>query len=289
MLKPLAVFTLCGIIFFSCKKSNNSTAGSGSNPDSDSAVSLSTNAAAADNLYNDVYDVLAQTTTSSATLSARTTADGRADGVDSFAACTIVTINPSDVSTYPKTVTLNFGTGCTSWYGVTRSGTITFVFSDHFKNPNATVTATFTNYKVAGYKLEGNYSVTNQSSLTNGVMFTSSVTGGKVTYPDGTTWYSYSGNKTIKQTAGLGSSNYNDYVFSITGSHSYASYTGKTLTDSVTTALVKQVACKNIVSGVVAFTYNGLIKGTLDYGNGTCDSIATINIGALSKTIGLPR
>ncbi len=236
-----------------------------------------------------MYDVLAQTTTSSATLSARTTTGGRADGVDSFAACTIVTINPSDVSTYPKTVTLDFGTGCTSWYGVTRSGTITFVFSDHFKNPNANVTATFTNYKVAGYKLEGSYSVTNKSSLANGVMFTSSVTNGKVTYPDGTTWYSYSGNKTIKQTAGLGSSNYNDYVFSITGSHSYASYTGKTLTDSVTTVLVKQVACKNIVSGVVAFTYNGLVKGTLDYGNGTCDSLATINIGSFSKTIGLPR
>lgn len=287
ILKPLAVFTLCGIIFFSCKKdSNSSTAGS---PDTDSASNMSASAATTDNMFGDTYDVLGQTTAGNAYLSARTVTNGRADGVDSIAPCITVTVSPADASTYPKDVTLNFGTGCTSWYGVVRSGIIYFHYTDHLKNPGATVTATYSNYKVNGYKIEGNYSVTNNSSLSNGVMFTSTVANGKVTYPDGTTWYSYSGNRTIKQTGGIASTNYNDYVFSITGSHSYASWTGKTLTDSITTALVKQVSCKNIVSGVVAFTYNGLIKGTLDYGNGTCDSLATLTIGSTIKTIGLPR
>ena len=287
IVKPLAVFTLCGIIFFSCKKDSNSA--SASSPDTDSATNMSASAATTDNMFGDTYDVLGQTTASNANLSARTVTNGRADGVDSIAPCITVTVSPADTGTYPKTVTLNFGTGCTSWYGVTRSGIITFVYSGHFKYPGTTVTATYNNYKVNGYKVEGNYSVTNSSSLSNGVMFTSTVTNGKVTYPDGTTWYSYSGNRTIRQTAGIGSTNYNDYAFSITGNHSYASWTGKTLTDSITTPLVKQVACKNIVSGVVAFTYNGLIKGTLDYGNGTCDSLATLTIGTNVKTIGLPR
>ena len=287
LLKPLTVFALCGIVFFSCKKDSNSS--STSSPDTDSATNMSTSAATTDNMFGDTYDVLGQTTAGNAYLSARTVTNGRADGVDSIAACTTVTVSPADTGTYPKTVTLNFGTGCTSWYGVTRSGIITFVYSGHLKNPGTKVTATYSNYKVNGYKLEGKYSITNYSSLANGVLFTSSVDSGKITYPNGTTWYSYSGTRTIKQTAGIGSTNYNDYVFSITGKHSYASWTGKTLTDSITTALVKQVSCKNIVSGVVAFTYNGLIKGTLDYGNGTCDSLATLTIGTTVKTIGLPR
>ena len=283
----LTAFTLCILVFFSCKKDNNST--DNTNTANDSAFNMSTSAAATDNVYNDVYDVLAQTTYSSATLSAREAVAGRVDGVDTFAACTIVTITPSDNTTYPKTVTLDFGTGCTSWYGVTRSGVITYVFSGKFKTPGTTVTATFSNYKVNGYKVEGSYSIMNSSSISAGIVFNSSVTNGKVTYPNGTTWYSYSGTKTVKQTGGLLSSNFNDYVFAITGAHSYASYTGKTLTDSITTPLVKQAVCKNIVSGVVAFTYNGTVKGTLDYGGGTCDSLATLTIGTQSRTIGLPR
>jgi len=250
---------------------------------------MSSSSASVDNLYNDTYDVLAQTTTSSATLSGRTVAAGRVDGVDSFATCTILTITPNDVNTYPKTVKLDFGSGCTSWYGVTRSGIITYTFSGKFKNPGTTVTAEYTNFKVNGYKLEGSYSITNNTSLANGVLFNSSVTNGKVTYPDGITWYTYSGTKTVKQTAGIGSLNYNDYVFAVTGAHSYASSAGKTLTDSITTPLVKQATCKNIVSGVVAFTYNGSITGTLDYGNGACDSLATLTIKGVTKNIGLIR
>jgi len=286
LVKPLAVFAVCMTVFFSCKKDNNST--QNNTPDNDSALSMSTSAAATDNLYNDTYDVLALTTANNSYLG-RVAVNGlRADGVDSVPGCTTITVLPADAATYPKTVTVDFGSGCTGWYGVTRSGSIVYTFSGKFKNPGSTVTAVFNNYKVNGYKLEGNYSITNNSSVSNGILFNSSVTNGKVTYPNGT-WYTYSGTKTVKQTGGLLSSNYNDYVFAITGAHSYASYTGKTLTDSITTALVKQTTCKYISSGVVAFTYNGSINGTLDYGSGSCDSLATITVGSINKTIGLPR
>src|SRR5437016_2546208 len=93
LVKSLTAFTLCILVFFSCKKDNNST--DNTNTGNDSAFNMSTSAAATDNVYNDVYDVLAQTTYSSATLSAREAVAGRVDGVDTFAACTIVTITPS--------------------------------------------------------------------------------------------------------------------------------------------------------------------------------------------------
>jgi hypothetical protein len=288
LVKPLAAFAVCITILFSCKKDNNSSQDN-TTPGNDSALAMSTSAAAADNLYNDTYDVLALTTTNNSYLGRIAVNGGRADGVDSVPGCTSITVTPADANTYPKTVVVDFGTGCTGWYGVNRSGSITYTFSGKFKTPGTTVTAVFSNYKVNGYKLEGNYSITNNSSISNGILFNSSITNGKVTYPNGTTWYTYSGTKTVKQTGGLLSTNYNDYVFAITGAHSYASWTGKTLTDSITTALVKQATCKYISAGVVAFTYNGSINGTLDYGSGSCDSLATITISAINKTIGLPR
>lgn len=272
------------IVFFSCKKNSGNTT-----TDDTGAFEMSTSAAATDNLFNDTYDVLGLTVSSNSSLNARVAVGGRADGVDSVPGCTSVTIVPADTNTYPKTVTVNFGTGCTGWYGILRSGSITYTLSGKLKNPGTTVTAAYNNYKVNGYKIEGSYSLTNNSSISNGVMLTSTVTGGKVTYPDGTTWYSYSGNRTIKQTGGIGSLNYTDYVFSITGAHSYASYKGNTLTDSVTSPLIKQASCQYISSGTVAFTFNGSIKGTLDYGSGTCDNLATLSIGTQSKSIVLPR
>jgi hypothetical protein len=194
-----------------------------------------------------------------------------------------------DTATYPKTVTVDFGAGCKGWYGVTRSGSITYVFSGKYKTPGTTISASFNNYRVNGFKLEGTYSIKNNSSPQNGISFTTSVVNGKLTYPDGTTWYSYSGTRTFTQTAGFGSPNLSDYVFSIAGSHSCAASDGRTLTDSITTPLTKAFSCKYISAGIVGFTYNNLIKGTFDYGNGNCDSLATITVGTLSRVVSLPR
>ncbi|MBS1564476.1 MAG: hypothetical protein JST39_08795, partial [Bacteroidetes bacterium] len=279
--------TVCTALFFSCKKDSNSSPNpETSSPANDSAMTMSTSAATTDNTYNDTYDVLALTASNNNYLNVRqATEGGREQGVDSVPGCTTITVTPADLYTYPKTVVVDFGSGCTGWYGVTRSGKITYTLSNMLKLPGTTVTAVYNNYKVNGFKVEGSYSLTNNSSLSAGVLLNSSITNGKVTWPDGVTWYSYSGTKTIKQTSGVGSTNYNDYVFAITGAHSYASWTGKTLTDSVTTALVKATTCRNISAGTVDFTYNGTVKGTLDYGNGTCDTIATIKIGAWVKTI----
>jgi hypothetical protein len=42
---------------------------------------------------------------------------------------------------------------------------------------------------------------------------------------------------------------------------------------------------------IIGFTYTDgplSLKGTLDYGTGTCDSTATITVGAVTKVVGLP-
>jgi len=284
------------LTFSACKKDSNSSSSTTNETD---AVSLSTSSATADNQYNDVLNMALETG-----VDGSTTATGFSPGAysgtsrpvqvtggdgTSIPSCAVISVSPADTISYPKTVSIDFGTGCTDGNGVTRKGKITYVFSGKILSPGTTVSVTFDGYSVGGYQLAGAYSITNNSSG-NGVSFMTTITGGQITFPDAS-YYSYAGTRTVAQTAGAGTLTVLDNVYSITGSHTYSSSAGKSLVDSITTPLVWQTTCRHIVSGVIGFTYsyNGVtLNGTLDYGNGDCDSLATIKVGATTKTVGLP-
>jgi hypothetical protein len=280
-----------GIFFTACKKDSNS--GSSSTNEAD-AANMSASAATADNEYNDVLNVGLQvgagetTTIASYVSGSRKGSHTELDGPGG-SPCAIFSGSISDTTTYPKTVSIDFGTGCTGADGITRKGMVTYVYSGSIIFPGTTVSVTFTGYSVNGYQLAGTYSITNNSTA-NGLSFMTSVVGGQVIFPDASS-YSYAGSKTVLQTGGIGSLNYADYIFSITGKHTFSSSAGKSLIDSTTTPLVWETSCEHIVSGVIGFTYSfsGVsLNGTLDYGNGTCDSLATIKVGATTKIVVLP-
>jgi hypothetical protein len=283
------------LIFSACKKDSNSGSSTANETD---AVSLSSSSATADNQYNDVLNMALETGVdgstaptgfSSGVYSGSGSPVQVTGGNGSIPTCAVINVSPADTVSYPKTVSIDFGTGCTDDNGVTRKGKITYVFSGKILSPGTTVSVSFSGYSVAGYQLAGTYSITNNSSG-NGISFVTTITGGQITFPDAS-YYSYAGTRTVTQTAGVGTLTILDNVFSITGSHSYSSSAGKSLVDSITTPLVWKTTCRHIVSGVIGFTYsyNGIsMKGTLDYGSGDCDSLATIKVGATTKTVGLP-
>ena len=287
-----AVFS--GLLFQACKKDSNS---SGSSSNESDAVTMSSSSSTATDSYNDALNLALQTGVDGSTASSGFdpgTGNSRpiivTGGGSSISSCATITVSPADTTTYPKTVTIDFGTtGCTDSYGITRKGTITYVFSGKILSKGTTVTASFTNYSVNSYQLAGTYSITNNSSG-DGISFTTTVTGGQVTTPDGAS-YSYAGTRTITQTAGAGTLSVLDNVYSITGSHTYSSSAGKSVVDSVTTPLVWKTTCPHIVSGIIGFTYtdNGVsLKGTFDYGDGDCDATATVIVGHTTKTVTLP-
>jgi len=294
----LVVSSIIIIVIAACKKDNNNNPppGGGVNDDS-SAAMLSGSSAISDNAYNDVLQVaLESSSDNKIAYLASMAKDGQvatnsthpSDAVNGiFFTCATYTLAPADTSTFPKTVTVDFGAGCTSLDGMYRKGKITYVLSGKILKPGTTVTATFTSYSVNGYQIEGTYAITNISTLA-GIAYTTKVTDGKITFPDAK-YYTYAGNKTVKMIAGVATpSDPTDDVYSITGSHTFGSSTGNTLNDSITTALSKAYTCRYISSGIISFTYNGSINGTVDFGNGTCDSLVTVNVGAFNKSIPLP-
>jgi hypothetical protein len=276
ILKGGAMVILTATVLFACKKENKG------NGDDDTTANLSGSATSSGDVYDDTYDVALQYGEDNGLSGGRviTDANAKAD------ACATVTLSPADTVSYPKTMTIDFGSGCTSANGVTRKGKLVITLTGKIRKSGSVMTVSFNDYYVNGYKVEGTFSVTN-SSTANGLVFTTQTTNGKVTFPTGA-WFSHSGTKTFTQTAGQGTPTFTDDSWAITGSFSNANSEGKTVSGTIGTALVKSYSCKNIVSGTIQFVYNG-IKGTLDFGSGTCDNTATVTVGLKTYPVTLPR
>ena len=201
--------------------------------------------------------------------------------------CATVTVTPQN--TFPKTIVIDFGAGgCVSADGITRKGKINITLSDYLHNPGTVAVLTFDNYYAAGFKVEGTITWTNTSTA-NGISWTRQITNGKVIEPIGGYYWTHAGTKSVTQTAGATTPlNLLDDVYSVTGNHTVTNPAGKTRTVTILEALEKKTICHNVTKGKMK------IQGTthfavLDYGDGTCDNIATITIdGNPPRTILLP-
>jgi hypothetical protein len=276
----------------SCKKDAVS-----SNSNQSSAATLSDSSTVADNSYYDVLNnAFVGFSDNSAVWSASNIHSGKTttfstestEGVTSGnLSCAIYTLDDTIPGEYPKTLTLDFGTGCTSADGILRTGKLTYVFTGPLLNPGSTATVTFTNYTVNGYGLQGAYAITNNSSEQVGISITTQVTNGIITYPN-TTNYHYSHNRTYVMTAGSNTPfNISDDVYSITGNSSFSASDGSNIVWTINTPLVKAIDCRYIKQGVVGFVYNQSVSGTIDFGDGTCDNAATISVGSIQEPITL--
>jgi hypothetical protein len=192
-------------------------------------------------------------------------------------------------NTFPKTLTLDFSTGCTTLSGKTASGKIIAVFSGAIKQKGTNITVTFQNFTYNGYTLSGTYVLV----YTSATGLTAQITDGKIVTPDAKT-ITYQGSFTFIQTEGMGTTYAQngeagilEDVYSITGSGSGTDQTGKTYV-TITTPLIKKLNCEWITTGVIEIKATGAATKNLDFGAGTCDNMATLRVGLLSTPITLP-
>jgi hypothetical protein len=258
--------------FSSCKKDS-----SGSSDELTATFELSGDQAISDNLNSDAENVLNEAAVDKG-FSGETPA-----GITTtmnVLSCASVTVTPG----FPKTISIDFGTGCTSGNGITRSGKITVTLSDSLRKSGSIAVMTFDNYYVSGFKKEGTVTWTNTSQGAT-KSWSRKCENGKVTAPDGHYWL-HSGSQDVVQTEGSSTPlNLLDDVFSITGSHTVTNAAGKTRTCEIMEALEKKVICENIDMGKIKIQGPNHFA-VLDFGDGTCDRIATITIdGNTPRTI----
>lgn len=202
--------------------------------------------------------------------------------------CFTITVSPRDPGVFPKTITIDYGTGCKGRDGKVRSGKIVTVYSKPLVVPGATAVTEFVNHYVDSVKVEGRLSIKNNS--TNAVLvITRSVQGGKLTKPNGN-YIKWEATHTYTQTAGLGTPGFpRDDEWTITGgARGERSRNGNVVTWSrvIAEPLHKAFTCRWIDKGIVKITVNN-VEAVLNFGNGTCDNKATITKGGVTKEITL--
>jgi hypothetical protein len=288
----IAPFLFLTVAFlFSCQK-ENSIKNSNSVSESDAAT-YSDESAQADGSFDDIDDVGMTAADADNTASiGRMDREYHPDFSELRAAiglCATITVTPND-TTYPKTITIDFGDSCVGLDGKLRSGKIIMNLTAPLRKPGSVLTITLDNFYINHIHIEGTKTITNQTE--NGVVkFTVAITRGKVTFPNGR-GYSYEGSKTKVQVAGMDTKICRDDVFQITGWAKIEFNNGVVVKFEVVDPLIKKVSCPWRSDGTLQISINDRVL-KLDYGfphNGDCDDKALLswNNGNSQRVVLLP-
>ncbi len=277
LLPVAAISALC--LFAACSKEKKET----DNPEIETTFRLGQDQAISESIADDANLLFFETAASEGLTGSRMDPSSQTNNLLS---CASVTVSPGDA--FPKTIAIDFGTGCTSIDGIHRKGKINVVLSDSVLKTGATAVMTFEGYHVQNYKVEGSITWTNTSTQ-NGFSWTRVIENGKVTTPNGNYYWLHEGTKNVVQAAGSNTPlNLLDDVYSITGDHTVTNPDGKIRTATITEALEKKVICQHVSKGKIKLQGPGHYA-IIDYGDGSCDNVATISIdGFPSITFFLP-
>lgn len=211
---------------------------------------------------------------------------------ESVVTCRTRTVEqPSDTVFWPRTITIDFGDGCTNPNGVIHKGKIiTIVSSGKFWMEGHTRTTTLENYYVNGNIIEGTKVVSNEGKNSNGnLVFSETLTGGKVITPEGKEinrefarereWVAGQNTPRIRL----------DDEYLVTGVVTGTNRKGLAYTRTINVPLHIKLACRWIVAGTIVSQAEDMPEAILDYGNGECDSKATVTVNGDTKEISLHR
>lgn len=292
----LAAALLTVILFFTaCQKDISAIANN--NPDDTALQLAAVDDADADMTYDDVFTTVMGTDDEVGIgngigifgRTSGTNETGRGDGLDSAGNhCFTVTRVPAAPGVFPKTITIDFGTGCTGPDGRIRRGKIITVYTDGLVVPGSEAVTTFQNYYADSTHVEGRHTVKNNSTSAVRI-FTCTVVNGKLTRPSGN-YVKWNATHTHAQTAGLGTPLFPlDDEFDITGGAAgehYRNGNSHTWSRTIITPLHKRFTCNWLVSGIVKIDWDGN-DARLNFGNGTCDNQAVLTIGGHQYNITL--
>jgi hypothetical protein len=199
--------------------------------------------------------------------------------------CPTITVTYPENGIWPKTVTVDFGDGCTGLYENSRSGKIIIQVTGPRLEAGTKKTVTFDNYYFNGIKVEGTKVIENTGYNTSQNLVCSiSLTGGKLTLPGGK-FIERSFEHEREWIAGLLTKNIWDDECLVTGTASGTTLEGVAYTNTITTALDWKRACFFIVSGVVKIQREGKEDVEINYGSGDCDAKAVVTKGGESREI----
>lgn len=268
------VFTLLVLISFtSCEKDKN---------ENDAAeTTLAKNDAIAENTFDEISDI-ADEAFGQATGGLKSTDDA----IRRLGPCVTITL---DTTVMPRVLTIDFGEeNCLCLDGKYRRGKIIVTFTGRYHKPGTVITHTMENYHVNDNYIQGTKVMTNLGPNASGQPEFSTVVDGSITFDENGTVISWESDHLRTWIVGYDTPEWYDNVFLISGSGSHSNSNGGGYTRTILEPLRREASCSNIVSGIVETVPVNRPTRSLDYGDGTCDNIATLTIGENTYIIRLP-
>lgn len=263
----IAALALGAIIFTSCQKEiewNN-------NSDKQHSKAASDNATA-ENSFSDVFKQA-----SDGLNKANATVSGNKSSYEALSGCATLTITPYDLTTFPKTVTVDFGTtNCMGDDGNNRRGKVIMVTTGWYNDSGTVITVTPDNYYVNDNRVDGIQILTNNGHNAAGHLVYNIETNGTVTTPQGIIHWSCSRQHEWIE-GEITHLNPWDDVYLVTGSGEGTTVSNESYTFSVVVPLRVKIGCPWVTSGILQVN-SGNYEMTVDYGDGNCDSQATVTI-----------
>jgi hypothetical protein len=270
----LIITALAVLSLTSCKKD--------SSLNDQASIDLADDDAVTDAVFEDVFN-----TADNASI----IIDQMGKGVDAISetfvtdSCPAITVSHPANASWPKTVTVDYGTGCSGFNDNTRSGKIMIEVTGPRLTVGSKRTITFVNYFINNIKVEGTKVLENKGYNGNqNLIISVKLTGGKLTLPDGKV-IERSFDHQREWTAGLLTKNIWDDECLITGTATGKNINGVAYSNTIISALQWKRACRFLVAGVVKIEREGAQPVELNYGTGDCDAKAVVTRGGESKEI----
>jgi hypothetical protein len=271
MLSPTVLLVSCTILLSACDKEVTDN----DSDDVETTIYMSKDKAISDNVTEDLHNLMIEVAAEEGLLGSRPSNGSLLLQDARILTCANVSVSP--INSFPKTIVVDFGSGCTDLNGITRRGIVTFVISDSLRKAGCFVEMTLQDYHVQNFKKEGLVMWTNISSPTTKI-WQREVVGGKITDTLVGRYWQYQSNRTIEQSAGSGTPFVlADDEYLTTGTGSVSNIYGDIRYDTITTTLHRAMICPNIDKGTVSIS-GGQLNAILDFGDGTCDQTATITV-----------
>jgi hypothetical protein len=188
-----------------------------------------------------------------------------------------------------KIVLLDFGTGCVSADGKTRSGVIKIEYTQRLFHPGASLSYQFINYMVDSISVKGKRILTNISpNYQAPITLNTKLIGGKVIWPD-STFATRTANRTR---VWLRAANPVNDEFRVTGTVQGKSRNGVIYQVNIVSVLIHKRKCLAFgvyipVEGIKYIKRIGLPNILVDFGDGQCDKLITLTVNGQSQVISL--
>jgi hypothetical protein len=184
--------------------------------------------------------------------------------------CATLSVNFPEGSNFPKVITIDYGSeNCLVRPHLYKRGKVLITISDSIININAIRTITFDSLYINDNLVSGEMILTNLGENEDG--YITFDIDNDFTVGD---WNRQTNGSKI-WIEGLGMNGYEDNIFLLTGSSVTTSANGVTISRTIQEDLRVDRSCGYIIEGIVVVQWDEN-TASIDYGDGSCDSQATI-------------